>query len=487
MGVVAKQSVQNIISIGGGVLLGALNTLLLYPVFLGSQRQGLVVALLSLSNLIQPFISVGLQHALIRFYPRYTSEKEKGLILTWSLVIPIVSALILSAAYITVGDLLLARLFGINPELNTYGYMIFGIAIATGLFEVFYSWLRVKLQSVFGNFLKEFYPRLLLCLGLLLFGFHWIDFSTFLHLILGSYYLRLLMIVSYGFWIHRPQLHLKKIPETREIIQYSFVILLAGTASSLLLDIDKSMLPALLSVENVAYYSVAIFMASVVELPGRAMFQIVSPLVAKALHEERRDEVKRLLEQSSWILLWGGGFIFLMISLNASDFYDWIQQPEYKVALQVVFWVGAAKLSSMALGCLNQIISNSEWYRYSLYFSLGSAFLAIVLNYYWIQQWGLVGAAYATFTVVLMINILKLALISNRMKLQPLSGIQFKIVLCILGVIVLLNSLPIWNSTPFWNIVGRSLLIGVVYVLLSYSLGLHKTLLPLLGSFFQRS
>ena len=56
MGIVVRQSFLNLISIGVAFLIGAVNTLYLYPTFLGSKFQGLVIALLAISNLVQPFI-----------------------------------------------------------------------------------------------------------------------------------------------------------------------------------------------------------------------------------------------------------------------------------------------------------------------------------------------------------------------------------------------------------------------------------------------
>lgn len=478
MGIVAKQSIQNILSIAAGVLLGAVNTLFLYPVFLGSQLQGLVVALLAVSNLLQPFISVGLQHALIRFFPRYSTKEEQHVLLSWSLLVPVIFITVFALLYVGFGDRLLAQLFGLNLQMQKYGYIIFAIAAANGFFEVFYSWLRVELHSVFGNFLKEFYPRSMICIFLVLYGFANIDFDFFLNGLLVGYYLRLAIIAAYGFWLHRPHFRLQKLAHAKDIINYSFIILLAGTASSLLLDIDKSMLPALITVEFVAYYSVALFMASVVELPGRAMFQIISPLVAKALHNKELEKLQHLLRQSSILLMWGSGYIFLIIALNASDFYDWIGQPKYKQALEVVYWVGAAKLTSMALGCLNQIISNSEWYRYSLFFSVGSALAAIVLNYYAIQIWGMLGAAYATFTVIICINLMKYLLIVKKMQLTPFGKENLKIVFIILLVAVAVSQTYNGPLGPFWDIVLRSLIISLAYVGLSIGGRLHTHILP---------
>jgi electron transfer flavoprotein beta subunit len=59
MGIVVRQSFLNLISIGIAFLIGAVNTLYLYPTFLGSKLQGLIIALLAISNLVQPFISFG--------------------------------------------------------------------------------------------------------------------------------------------------------------------------------------------------------------------------------------------------------------------------------------------------------------------------------------------------------------------------------------------------------------------------------------------
>ena len=72
MGIVAKQSIYNLISIGLAFLIGAVNMLFLYPTFPGREFQGLIVALLANSNLVQPFISFGVQHTLIKFF----SDKE---------------------------------------------------------------------------------------------------------------------------------------------------------------------------------------------------------------------------------------------------------------------------------------------------------------------------------------------------------------------------------------------------------------------------
>ena len=95
MGIIAKQSFYNSVSIALAFLIGAFNTVYLYPTYMGSSLQGLVVALLALSNLVQPFISFGVQHAVIKFFSSCETKEEKDKLLSFSLLFPLIVFIIL--------------------------------------------------------------------------------------------------------------------------------------------------------------------------------------------------------------------------------------------------------------------------------------------------------------------------------------------------------------------------------------------------------
>ena len=79
---------------------------------------------------------------------------------------------------------------------------------------------------------------------------------------------------------------------TSSILTYSLYILLAGSAASILIDIDKFMIPQKQAINQTAFYAVAVFIATVVEIPGRAMFQIINPLVALRVSRLILSEIK---------------------------------------------------------------------------------------------------------------------------------------------------------------------------------------------------
>ena len=467
MGIVVRQSFLNLISIGIAFLIGAVNTLYLYPTFLGSKLQGLIIALLAISNLLQPFISFGTQHAVIRYYSKYNKKTDKDGLLTLSIIIPLVIVILFAPIFFTYYDQIRLYLFQSDQSLSKYAYVILFIAVSTSFFEIFYSWLRVKLKSVFGNFLKELYPRLLIAFLLISYSYGILNFENFVLFLIYGYYLRLLIVIIYSFYINRPRISFAFKSDFIEVFKYCLLIFLSGAASSIILDIDKSMLSSILTVENVAYYSVAVFIAAVIEIPGRAMFQILSPVVADAINKNHFKKLEGLLKKSSTNLVLVASLFFLLINLNLNDFYKMLNQDGYSIGIPIVIIVSFGKLYSMSIGCINNIISNSKYYYYTFWFSLFSSILAVVLNIYLITEYGIVGAAYATLIVLIIMNSLKLYLIKVKFNIHPYSKDTVKIiVLSILGFVIFSN-LKL-DFDPVLNIIVKSSLVLILYTLSAY-------------------
>ena len=101
MGIITKQSIYNVISIGFAFIIGAVNMLFLYPSFPGKEFQGLIIALLANSNLIQPFISFGVQHTLIKFFSDAGSKDQQDRLLWFSLFFPLLVLVPVSYTHLT--------------------------------------------------------------------------------------------------------------------------------------------------------------------------------------------------------------------------------------------------------------------------------------------------------------------------------------------------------------------------------------------------
>jgi len=144
-----------------------------------------------------------------------------------------------------------------------------------------------------------------------------------------------------------------------------------------------------------------------------------------------------------------------------------LNQDGYSIGIPIVIIVSFGKLYSMSIGCINNIISNSKYYYYTFWFSLFSSVLAVVLNIYLITDYGIVGAAYATLIVIIIMNSLKLYLIKVKFNIHPYSKDTVKIiVLSIIGFVIFSN-LKL-DFQPVLNIIIKSSLILILYTLSAY-------------------
>jgi O-antigen/teichoic acid export membrane protein len=467
MGIIAKQSIYNVVSIGLAFLIGAVNMVYLYPTYPGKEFQGLIVALLANSNLIQPFISFGVQHTLIKYFSEAQSKEERDRLLWFVLLLPLVIIALILPFYFQFNTALLEIIAGKGNGVSRFPFLILAIAISTAYFEVFFSWLRVHLKTVFGNFLKEVYPRVLVFLLLMAYILEWIDLDGFINFLIIGYYLRLLCVMCYSFFIYIPSFNFHLPSNWTSLLRYSALIFLSGAAASFILDIDKSMIFAITKDENVAFYAVALYIAAVIEAPGRAMFQITSPMVAQAINSNDLNRLEELLKKSSINLMVVSGLAFLIVNLNLLDFYKLINQPGYASAFSVVIIISLGKFFSMSMGCLNNIISNSKYYPYVFWFSVSSAVLAVLLNYYLISAYGIMGAAFATLIVILFINSCKLILIYYAFNIHPYNRKSLSIIGSIFLIYGMVYSIPSIDS-PILAILLRSLAILILFLVPFY-------------------
>ena len=483
MGIVFKQTSWNIVTITVAILIGGINTLYFYPEFLREQYYGLVVFLLATSNLLQPLMSFGAQHTIIKFFSSFKNVKEKDEFLSSIIFLPLFFILPVCFLVVQFHDLIAEFLSVKNPIIKSYVWVIFLVSFATSYFEVFYAWSRVQFKSIFGNILKEIYPRIAVFILLFLVSIDILTKENFVWWLTGLYYIRLAIMIIYSLFLYTPKFSVKIPNNFKEILSYSIYILLAGSAASFLIDIDKYMIPQKQAISQTAYYAVAVFIATVVEIPGRAMFQIINPLVAKALNEENFIELKNLYSQSSENLLIVCGLFFLLINLNIDSFYMLLNNQEYSNASLVVLIISSAKLIQMSFGCGPAILATSKFYKITLPFSIAMAVSVYFLNDYLIDLYGINGAAISTFIVLLIFTVLKIIYIRYKVKLQPFNFNSIKIFTSIL-LIYFFNSYINLELSPLIEIIIRSIIILITYVFIIYFFGVSKKMKDLLNTNF---
>lgn len=481
MGIVQSQSIKNTIITFFGFGIGAINALFFYTNFLEKEYYGIVMTVLSGANILMPLMAFGAQNTLIRFFSHYKTQKEKEEFLTFMLVLPLALIIPIGLLFYFFYDQISASWIEENPTLKPYFWLIPFVGLFMAYFEVFYAWVKVHMKSVIGNFISEVLVRLIVMGLLFSVHFNWIEKSTCVYGIALAYFAQFVAMKIYAISVKRPVLRFV-IPENlKDIVQYSFFIIVSGGVAVMLVDFDKVMIAQYLNVGENALYGVAIFISTVIAVPSRAMTQIVAPITAKLIAENKHDELNDLYKKSAINLQVIGGFIMILIFLNIKQMYLLIPK-DYSGGIWVVFMIGLSKFYDVLLGNNNSIIVNTKHYRTVLLFGVFTVFLMIVLNMIFIPIYGIEGSAFATLITVMIYNTIKLFYVINKMNLYPFTMKTIYSFGILIGCFLLFY---FWDFSfhPIINIGLKSIMISVFYLFITYKLQISEEVNKVVSSF----
>ena len=466
MGIVLNQSFKNTLITYIGFAIGGVNTIYFYPVLLGATYYGLSNFILSFANVIMPLFAIGMQNTLVKFYSQYETSEERSRFLSFTVLFPFVIIIPLLLLGFLFYDEILFFLSKKNEIVKSFIWIIPFIGLCMAYFEIFYAWLRVHMHSVFGNFIKEVGLRsasLLLLVGVY---FNWLSIAGFIYVTALVYLIALIVTMYYAFRIEKPVFQFRIPDNVKDLLTYTFYIILSGSVANLLLDGDKIILNQYMHIENIAFYSVATYIALVISVPSRAMHQIVYPITAKLMHENKHDEMDILYKKTSINLQLVGGFVMLGIFVNINKLYEMVP-PEYAGGIPVVFMIGLSKYFDLILGNNNAIIFNTKYYRAVLILGVLLVVLTVVLNMIFIPFFGIIGSAFATLLSITLYSVAKLLFVVKRLHLYPFTKQTLHSMALTL---VLFLAFYFWEFpfNPIISIVLKSAIMTIAYVYFNY-------------------
>lgn len=486
MGIVIKQSIKNTIITFVGFGIGAINVMYMYPVFLGKEYLGLTNYILSAANILYPILSFGIQNTLIKFFNENNkTEEDLSRYFTYMLLLPLFVIIPFFCLFYYFYDNIALYESSKNTIVYDYVWEIPLIALFIGYFEIFYAWLRAHMKSVFGSFVKEVFVRVLVTISLFAVYFKWISLPEFVHSLVIIYGISLLVIIYYANKIKRIQLNKKLPKQTKQIFVFTIFIILSASVANMLLDIDKYMINQFLKIENIAFYSLAVYLAMVISVPQRAMHQITYPITAKLMSENKWEELNQLYKKSSLTLQVIGGLIYVGILVNIKQLYEILPDEGYDQGLFVVFTIGLSKYFDVVLGNNNSIIFNSKYYKMVLFLGVLLVFVVVGLNFVFIPMYGINGAALATLIAIGMYSLAKLLFVVLKMNLFPFTK---NTVVALFLALVSFGVFYYWDFSfhPLVNIVLKSILVTIFYLGLSYYFKVSSDINFVMNSVFKR-
>lgn len=461
MGVIRNQSIKSSISFYIGMSIGAVNTILIYPNVFNDQPEhwGLLSILVAYATLIGTFSSLGIPKTFIRFFP---AIKEKGQLYFLSLIIPLFGFLLSCLGYWLFKEELFI-LLNASQLLQDNFFYIFLLVFFISFYDVLTSISRSYLDASTPIFLNEIFLKSFSLILLVLHGYKLFDFTTFLQLYVCGFLFKFLILFILQFF--KGNLYLKLslgALKIKEIVVYGFYVLIGGASVMFVSRLDMIMIGALLGLEHVAFYTLAFYIGSVIKVPGKSIFSISVPLLAKAWEEQDFIQIQTIYSKSSINQLIIGGLFFLCVWINIDAIFS-ILPEKFSHGKWVVLCIGLAQLFNGATGVNGAIIINSKYYKYDLYTNFLLVVITLISNYLLIPKYGINGAAMATALSVLLFNLIRLILIKLKMNMHPFSLRTIKTILLLFAIFFILDFLPN-SSYRFVDIIWKSIVVFILFI-----------------------
>lgn len=468
MGIIKRQGLKGTFVSYIGLGIGYLNLILLYPLCLKPEQIGLITQLQHTGVLFAVICQLGMVNVAVRYFPHFKNEEKAhhGL-LFWVILVPTLGFLLFVALYLGFPNLFLNYFREQAPLLVEQAIWLIPVAGFMMYSTLLEHWASLYHRITVPRIIRELVLKLLAsaCIGLYFFG--WISFPLFLGLFALSYGANVILLVIYlvqiGAWKWSIDLSFPTSALVKNMAWYSVFIIIGGLGSGIVTKIDGIMITAEIGLAAAATYNIALSMATVIEIPMRALQQISMPIVSQLISEKKFSDLEILYRKASITQLAAGVLLFGGIWINTDLLFRLMPNGElYAGGKMVIFWIGMSKLLDMTTSLNSVIVNHSPYYRFSLVTMLLLAGMAILTNLWLIPILGVEGAALAALLSLGVYNVLMVGFVWLKYKIQPITtGIPKVLIFgaIALGANSLLPELEIW----ILELILRSLVFTILF------------------------
>ncbi len=468
MGIVIRQSIISTMISYIGVAIGYINLLYLYPKFLTPDQVGLFRTIQDAAILFSPFAQFGLTQSIFRFYPQLVnSKKTSHAFITLMLVFAVIGFCLFFILFKIFESKLLSYFQENAREIIGYASLVIWLTLILVILSALEAFSRSLLKTIVPNFIREVAARLLLSVLVLLYFAGILNFDEF---IIGSVltYLICLLILSAYLWKLKElalDFDFKVLEKTKlpELLRYS-LLSFAGMAGMILIGkMDSMMVSSMLGLAANAVYTTAFYMATVIEIPKRALSQIAMPLISRAFEKNDLKDIQQIYQKTAINQLIIGALILIGIYANIDSIFHLMPKKEiYEAGKWVVIIVGVGKLIDMAFGPSSEIIVLSKHYWFNIILIILLAVTLIIGNNLLIPSYGINGAAYGAGLALFLFNLIKFIYLRFTIRMQPFSTATVKVVF-ISAMVLGINYLLPTASIILIDILYRSFVITVSF------------------------
>lgn len=475
MGLILRQGFKSSIGFYLGVVLGAINTLFISTEFLSPDQLAISRILLENSLIFAAFSHLGTPFISDRFFAHFKNDSKKhNGFLVFILLFPLVGLTLFSCTFFVFYSDIQFYFQAKSPSIIPYLWLSLPLTFCWVYILVLESYCRVNGRTAVPTFLREVGFRGLTILLAIFLGLSWINFEIFLFLFVGSTAIIAAVLLIYIYKMQKLYLSWNSAAWTRSLVYqmlaFGSIIIIGGLGANLILFLDRNILANKIGTTAVAIFTVAAYIATIIEIPSKSIRQISGPIIADAVYRNDQKLVNSLYQKSALNLLLIGGILFFLIAFNIDQLLSILPKSEiYSKGKWVVIIIGLAKWIDMSLGLNIEIITYSRHFRVNTILIICMAFLTVYANLLLIPIYGIIGSALATGGIALLSSGIRLFYVRWRFKLSPFSKQNASAFLILLFIGILGWLIPNYGENfimTAFSILTKSIILLFVFLLL---------------------
>jgi O-antigen/teichoic acid export membrane protein len=279
-----------------------------------------------------------------------------------------------------------------------------------------------------------------------------------------------MFIISYRVCLKKIPLLLKKekseknykILSKRELFNYSFPLMFSSVFSILYYWIDSFSLGYLTDVAQVGFYNAVVPIAMLISIIPDLFIQLFYPLITQEYSKKNFKFIEEISKQvSKWIFIITLP-LFLLIFIFPGVIINILFGSEYLLAEKALRILSFGAFFSILAGLLTTLLAMAGKSKTLFMNLLITSILNLILNFIFINKFGINGAAFATCLVWIILTMTLFIEVKLTLSFIPLRKKMLKIILVSifpLAILLLLNSIIQINLLS-------SLLLGILFLLI---------------------
>lgn len=290
----------------------------------------------------------------------------------------------------------------------------------------------------------------------------------------------------------------------KDILKLSLPICIGAITMALLNFVDSITIPASLRANGLTdseiTYTYGIFgrglsLVQIVTVVATSMVLPLIPLMTKMLAKNEQNEAKGMIEKTHYIthlVSWPAaiGVLALAIPINIALFKDTVGSGTLAI-------IGLSSVFTALVLLGTGVLQGMNLAKVGAYIIVGGTVLKVITNYLLVAEFGLIGAAYSTLIVYIVLFIVNSFMIYKALPYAVWNGKITKIVLSalIMGIVVYAPSffveLDVWNRTM--ALLYTVVMVGVGAIVYAICIFVLKAVekedlqnLPVVSKFFKK-